>query len=313
MLADDIRKAGEILRAGGLVAFPTETVYGLGANAYSDQAVAEIFAVKGRPQFNPLIVHVSSVNSAEEIVVFSDTATLLAKHFCPGPLTLVLPRKDTKISYLVSAGLDTVAVRMPSHPLAHALLLEAGVPVAAPSANVSGTLSPTCAEDVKASLGSRIDMILDGGASDVGVESTVLDLTSDTPALLRAGGVTVEEIEKVLGKTLLKSDSAHKEVEVPRSPGQLLSHYAPKLPVRINVTEPLPDEAFLGFGSLNKGEVLNLSPSGDLKEAAANLFRYLRRLDQPETFSGIAVAPIPAKGLGLAINDRLTRASFPRG
>ena len=314
MLADDIKKAAEILQKGGLVAFPTETVYGLGGNAYSDDAVASIFAAKGRPQFNPLIVHVAFPEDAKEIVSFSDTAELLVKHFWPGPLTLVLPRKDTRISYLVSAGLDTVAVRMPSHPVAHALLAEAKVPIAAPSANMSGTLSPTSATDVKASLGSCIDMVLDGGDSEVGVESTVLDLTSPTPALLRAGGVIVEEIEKVLGTPLLKPAASHaqEEVNVPRSPGQLLSHYAPGLPVRINVLEPSSTEAFLAFGESVRNATLNLSPSGDLKEAAANLFRFLRQLDVPEKYSGIAVAPIPHTGLGLAINDRLTRAAYPR-
>lgn len=311
MVSEDIKEAAGILKKGGLVAFPTETVYGLGCNAYSDEAVARIFSVKGRPQFNPLIVHVAFPEDAEKLVFFSDISKVLVEHFWPGPLTIVLPRKDNNISYLVSAGLDTVAVRMPSHPIAHALLSEAGIPIAAPSANISGTLSPTSAKDVEETLGSKISMVLDGGFSAVGVESTVLDLRFSPPVLLRAGGVTVEDIEEVLGEKILQQGIYNNE-ELPRSPGQLLSHYAPGLPVRINVIDPDPNEAFLGFGDLSKGSVLNLSPSGDLQEAAANLFRFLRFLDKPEKYSGISVAPIPSIGLGLAINDRLKRASYPR-
>ena len=303
---DYIQKAALLIREGGLVAFPTETVYGLGANAYDDKAVAAIFEVKGRPQFNPLIVHVAGLEAAREVVCFNAMAEVLAKKFWPGPLTFVLPRKDKRVSYLVSAGLETLAVRMPSHPIAKRFLAACEVPVAAPSANISGRVSPTRYEHVAEALADKIGMILDGGASEVGLESTVVDLTTEVPVLLRAGGVTVEELEEALGqKVIISGESAP---AAPRSPGQLLSHYAPSLPVRINAEYAHEGEAFLGFGEC-EGATLNLSRSGDLKEAAANLFAYLRLLDKAADFKGIAVAPIPSVGIGLAINDRLKRAA----
>ena len=303
---DDIQKAALLIKEGGLVAFPTETVYGLGASAYDDKAVAAIFEVKGRPQFNPLIVHVADLEVAREVVCFNSVAEVLAKKFWPGPLTFVLPKKDKRVSYLVSAGLDTLAVRMPSHPIARQFLAACEVPVAAPSANISGRVSPTKYEHVAEALADKVGMILDGGASEVGLESTVVDLTTNAPVLLRAGGVTVEELEEVLGqKIVISGESAP---AAPRSPGQLLSHYAPSLPVRINAESAHDGEAFLGFGEC-EGATLNLSKSGDLKEAAANLFAYLRLLDKGTDFKGIAVAPIPSVGIGLAINDRLKRAA----
>ncbi len=303
---DDIQKAASLIKEGGLVAFPTETVYGLGANAYDDKAVAAIFEAKGRPQFNPLIVHVATVEAAREVVHFNAMAEVLAKQFWPGPLTFVLPRKDKRVSYLVSAGLETLAVRMPSHLIANKFLAACEVPVAAPSANISGRVSPTRYEHVAEALADKVGMILDGGASEVGLESTVVDLTTEVPVLLRAGGVTLEDLEKVLGqKVIVSGESAP---AAPRSPGQLLSHYAPSLPVRINAEYAREGEAFLGFGKC-EGATLNLSKSGDLKEAAANLFAFLRLLDKAEDFSGIAVAPIPSVGIGLAINDRLRRAA----
>lgn len=303
------REGGRLLAAGKLVAFPTETVYGLGADATNDKAVASIFEAKGRPQFNPLIAHVPELSWVGGFAEMTDTALRLAKRFWPGPMTLVLNRaKVCPVSYLVSAGLDSVAVRMPSHPFARALIAEAGVPVAAPSANISGTVSPTTAEHVRQGLEKRVSLIIDGGPCRVGVESTVLDVRGDRPVLLRAGGLTVEEIEDETGKGSVlfpESDPA-----LPRSPGQLSSHYAPSLPVRLNALFAEEGEALLGFGKA-EGAVLNLSPSGDTAEAAANLFAYMRELDRPE-FRRIAVMPIPTDGLGLAINDRLKRAAYPR-
>ncbi len=303
------REGGRLLAAGKLVAFPTETVYGLGADATNDKAVASIFEAKGRPQFNPLIAHVPELSWVGGFAEMTDTALRLAKRFWPGPMTLVMNRtKACPVSYLVSAGLDSVAVRMPSHPFARALIAEAGVPVAAPSANISGTVSPTTAEHVRQGLENRVSLIIDGGPCRVGVESTVLDVRGDRPVLLRAGGLTVEEIEDETGKGSVlfpESDPA-----LPRSPGQLSSHYAPSLPVRLNALFAEEGEALLGFGKA-EGAVLNLSPSGDTAEAAANLFAYMRELDRPE-FRRIAVMPIPTDGLGLAINDRLKRAAYPR-
>lgn len=302
-----IAEGGALLRAGRLVAFPTETVYGLGGDATNDRAVAAIFEAKGRPTFNPLIVHVAEAFDAAALVSVDDRALAVMARFWPGPLTLVLPRApDSPVSLLASAGLDTIAVRQPDHPVARALIAATGRPLAAPSANRSGAVSPTLAEHVAESLGPRVSMILDGGPCRVGVESTVLDLSGDRPGLLRPGGVTVEALEAVLGTPLVRpTDGAH----APRSPGMLESHYAPGLPVRLDATEPRPGEALLGFGAVPG--TLNLSPSGDPAEAAANLFAMLRALDRSE-FTGIAVAPIPDHGLGLAINDRLRRAAAPR-
>jgi len=308
---DAIERAALLLRDGALVAFPTETVYGLGADATDDRAVAAIFAAKGRPRFNPLIVHAPGLAEAEALALFDDRARALADRFWPGPLTFVLPRRtDSGLSLLACAGLDTVAVRAPAHPVARTLLQAVGRPIAAPSANRSGRVSPTEAAHVAAELGDKLALILDGGHSSVGLESTVLDLAGETPALLRPGGVTVEEVEAVLGQVA----TAAPEAGAPRSPGQLASHYAPDLPLRLDAREARPGEALLAFGpEIPPGfaETLWLSRSGDLVEAAANLFALLRRLDRPK-FTGVAVMPIPERGLGRAINDRLRRAAAPR-
>jgi L-threonylcarbamoyladenylate synthase len=309
--AEAVERAADLLLAGKLVAFPTETVYGLGGDATNDAAVAAIFAAKDRPRFNPLIVHVCDVAAAEAIARFDDRAQLAARLFWPGPLTLVLTRRpDSGVSLLVSAGLDALAVRVPAHPLAQQLLYCARRPIAAPSANRSGRVSPTTAQHVAADLGDGVAMILDGGPCPVGVESTVLDLTGARPMLLRPGGVAVEDLERVLGLI----DIAIPDTRAPRSPGQMSSHYAPALPVRLDATSARAGEALLAFGPETLpgfAEMLNLSPRGDLAEAAANLFAMLRRLDRLE-FSGIAVMPIPEEGLGRAINDRLRRAAAPR-
>ena len=306
-----IGRAAELLRAGKLVAFPTETVYGLGGDATNDRAVAAIFAAKGRPRFNPLIVHVPDLAAAEAIAAFGTRARQLAQRFWPGPLTLVLRRLPTSaVSLLACAGLDTVAVRVPAHPVAQALLRATSRPLAAPSANRSGHVSPTTADHVAAELGRRVALILDGGPCPVGLESTVLDMSGARPVLLRPGGVLLEELQAQLGSI----GPAGADPSAPRSPGQLASHYAPHLPLRMNAIDARSGEALLAFGSTPRAgfaEVLNLSPTGDLAEAAANLFAMLRRLDRPE-FTGIAVMPIPEHGLGLAINDRLRRAAAPR-
>jgi L-threonylcarbamoyladenylate synthase len=304
-----IAQAARLLRAGRLVAFPTETVYGLGGDASNDTAVAGIFAAKGRPRFNPLIVHVPGLVAAEAIAVFNERARHAAQHFWPGALTLVLRRRDDSgVSLLASAGLDTIAVRVPAHPVAQALLRETSRPVAAPSANRSGHVSPTEATHVAAELGDQVALILDGGRCAVGLESTVLDLTGPMPTLLRPGGVTLEALTDILGPVV----AGMGDPDAPRAPGQLASHYAPNLPLRMDVVSTRSGEALLAFGPLADPKVLNLSTSGDLTEAAANLFAMLRRLDRPE-FSGIAVTPIPEIGLGRAINDRLRRAAAPRG
>ncbi|MGE5506320.1 MAG: L-threonylcarbamoyladenylate synthase [Actinomycetota bacterium] len=306
---DSIAEAGRLLAAGRLVAFPTETVYGLGGDATNDRAVAAIFEAKGRPSFNPLIVHVDQAGHVDGLVVADDRARALMARFWPGPLTLVLPRaKDSPISLLAGAGLDTLAVRMPDHAVARALIRAAGRPLAAPSANRSGAVSPTTAAHVAACLGGRVAMILDGGPCRVGVESTVLDLSDARPVLLRPGGVAVEAIEAALGTEVVRP---HADPTAPRSPGQLESHYAPGLPVRLGACCPRAGEALLAFGPAPADATANLSPTGDLEEAAANLFAMLRALDRPG-FTGIAVMPIPDHGLGLAINDRLRRAAAPR-
>ena len=313
--AASITKAAKLLQDGGLVAFPTETVYGLGGDATNDRAVAAIFEAKGRPQFNPLISHVLDASEAKKLVQWNDTADRLARRFWPGPLTLVLPRaKDSPISLLATAGLDSVAVRAPSHPVAQGLIRAAGIPIAAPSANRSGAVSPTRAEHVAESLGERVPLILDGGPCLVGLESTVLDLTTATATLLRPGGATREAIEATIGPVALSAaipsgDAAR------RSPGQLDSHYAPARPVRLNAMSVGTDEGLLAFGpNPPTGAMLtyNLSPSGDLGEAAANLFAHLRALDRPG-IGRIAVMPIPQTGLGVAINDRLRRAAADDG
>ncbi len=308
-----IAEAAAHLRAGRLVAFPTETVYGLGGDATSDRAVARIFDAKERPRFNPLIIHVPDVEAARQLVAFSAEARRLADLFWPGPLTLVLPRRhDCKVSLLASTGLDTLAVRVPGHPLAQALLRAVGRPIAAPSANRSGRVSPTMAEHVRSELGDRVALVLDGGPCRVGIESTVLDLSREPAVLLRPGGVVQEALEGVLGPI---APAPTVEDSVARSsPGMLASHYAPSLPVRLDVLAPLPGEAWLGFGPVDGARQpdLQLSTTGDPIEAAARLFAALRELDRPD-FTGIAVMPIPEAGLGAAINDRLRRAAAPRG
>jgi L-threonylcarbamoyladenylate synthase len=304
-----IERAARLLCEGRLVGFPTETVYGLGADATDDRAVAAVFAAKGRPRFNPLIVHVPALAEAEVFAEFDARARRVAAHFWPGPLSLVLRRRgDSGLSLLACAGLDTVAIRAPAHPVAQALLRAAGRPIAAPSANRSGRVSPTEAAHVMAELGDHIGLILDDGRTPVGLESTVLDLSGEAPALLRPGGVTLEAL------TLLLGPIATPVAGPARSPGMLASHYAPNLPLRLDATDARPGEALLAFGPdppSGFAEILWLSRSGDLAEAAANLFAMLRRLDQP-TFTGIAVTPIPEHGLGHAINDRLRRAAAPR-
>lgn len=311
----NLTRAARALRAGRLVAFPTETVYGLGGDATSDKAIAAIYAAKARPRFNPLIVHVPSAREAEKLVRFDARARALARRFWPGPLTLVLARRpDTDISWLASAGLDTLAVRIPDHPIAQRLLKQARRPVAAPSANRSGRISPTTAAHVAESLkagrnGARVAMILDGGPCAVGLESTVVDLSGPKAILLRPGGVPREAIERLIGRLAAPGRGPA------RSPGQLKSHYAPRLKLRLDVRRPRRGEAFLAFGPVPRGAdrtaVLNLSPTRDLAEAAGNLFAMLRALDHPG-FTRIAVAPIPSRGLGAAINDRLRRAAAPR-
>jgi L-threonylcarbamoyladenylate synthase len=302
--------AARLLHAGRLVAFPTETVYGLGADATNERAVAAIFAAKGRPRFNPLIVHVPGLAEAETFAVFDGRARDVAAHFWPGPLTLVLPcRKGSGLALLANAGLDTVAIRVPAHPVARALLHAAGRPIAAPSANRSGRVSPTEAAHVAAELGDHIALILDDGRTPVGLESTVLDLSREAPILLRPGGITLEDLTPLLGPIPLSTAGTL------RSPGMLASHYAPALPLRLEIRDARPCEALLAFGPdppPGFAETLWLSRSGDLAEAAANLFAMLRRLDRPP-FTGIAVTPIPERGLGRAINDRLRRAAAPRG
>lgn len=304
-----IARGAGLLRQGGLVAFPTETVYGLGADAASDTAVARLYAAKGRPQFNPLIVHVLDRRGAEEIAVMGVLAETLAARFWPGPLTLVLPRtKHSPVSLLATAGLDTIAVRIPSHPVARALLAAFGRPIAAPSANRSGSVSPTTAAHVAEDFGTDIPLILDGGPATHGVESTVVDLANENPALLRPGAIPREALEEFLGDL-----DAAREGRI-RSPGQLRSHYAPHRPVRLNATSAGPHEALLAFGPVAPSgavRTLNLSPSGDLIEAAANLFAHLRALDRPPA-RAIAVMAIPEHGLGEAINDRLRRAAAPK-
>lgn len=301
----DLDQAATLLLAGQLVAFPTETVYGLGADARQGQAVAAVYEAKGRPSFNPLIAHLPSIDAAQRYVQWSAQAQTLADAFWPGPLTLVLPlRQDHGISPLVTAGLDTLAVRIPAHPTAHKLLALVDGPLAAPSANPSGRISPTTAAHVSAGLNGRIAAIVDDGACGVGLESSIVGLATPQPILLRPGGLAAEEIEAVLGHPLMQRD-AHDALT---APGQLLSHYAPNEQVRLNATQAKAGELMLGFGAMACD--LNLSEAGDLAEAAANLFGHLHQLDALN--KPIAVAPVPTHGLGVAINDRLHRAAAPR-
>jgi L-threonylcarbamoyladenylate synthase len=308
LFAADLAVAADLLRQGEIVAMPTETVYGLAGDAGNDRAVAKIFAAKERPHFNPLIVHVASVADARSLVRFDERAATLARSFWPGPLSLVLPRlPEARVSLLASAGLDTLAVRLPAHPLAQALIRAAGVPLAAPSANRSGAVSPTTADHVAQELDGRIAAILDGGPCRVGVESTVLDCTGPL-RLLRPGGIPLEALVAIAGPI----ETATQPTDAPLSPGMLQSHYAPRLPLRLDAHDARPGEALLAFGArAPAGAALSLSPAGDLVEAAANLFAMLRALDRPDG-SGIAVMPIPEAGLGRAINDRLRRAAAPR-
>ncbi len=302
-----ISEAARILRDGGLVAFPTETVYGLGADAINDHAVARVFAAKSRPEINPLISHLATADEAFSYGSFSNTAMKLARTFWPGPLTIVVERSENcAISRLCSAGLDSVALRIPDHPVALALLKEVGRPIAAPSANRSGRISPTTAEHVRRSLGSAVDMIVDGGPCAVGLESTVVQFEGNAVRLLRPGGLPRQEIEQVLGHSL----EATKPGKALHSPGLLESHYAPHAPLRLNAAEPEADESYIGFGKHAFGQH-SLSRTGDLIEAAANLFKLLHEVDAQHP-DRIAVAPIPSHGLGEAINDRLRRAAAPR-
>lgn len=304
ILPETIALAAEILGEGGLVAIPTETVYGLAADAANPEAVAAIYEAKGRPRFNPLIAHVSSWEMAEQEAAFSPLARKCAQAFWPGALTLVLPAQPGgKVSDLARAGLDTLALRWPRHKAASALITVFGRPLVAPSANRSGHVSPTRAEHVEADLGERIDLILDGGPCEVGMESTILGFDGEAPVLLRPGGIPTSQIAELLGRPV----RLHGAGDGINAPGQLKSHYAPNARLRLNVVSPEEGEGYLTFGPDQTGG-LNLSPSGDLVEAAAKLFAVLRALDA--RYEHIAVGPIPDTGLGEAINDRLQRAAY---
>jgi L-threonylcarbamoyladenylate synthase len=320
-----VKDARSVLAVGGLVAFPTETVYGLGADATNDKAVAKLYAVKDRPAFNPLIAHIADLAAAARLAVFDDAALRLARAFWPGPLTLVLPKAaHCPVGLLATAGLDTIAVRVPSHPVARELLAAFAKPVVAPSANRSGNVSPTTAQHVLHDLRDRIDLLINDGPAPLGIESTIVACL-DGPVLLRPGAVERDAIEKVLGAPLAapartarrRAGKARPAPAAPMAPGMLVSHYAPRTPLRINVKEVAPGEALLAFGAgLPPGAgaaatILNLSARGDLVEAAANLFSHLRSLDT-EAATAIAVTPIPERGIGEAINDRLRHAAAPR-
>jgi L-threonylcarbamoyladenylate synthase len=305
-----IAKAARLLREGRLIAFPTETVYGLGADARNEAAVASIFAAKGRPQFNPLIVHVASLAQAEAIGVFDARGRELARRFWPGALTLVVARRaDCGVSWLASAGLETIALRCPEGAIAQSLLAAFGGAIAAPSANRSGAITSTTAQHVAESFGTEVEMILDGRRTRLGLESTIVGLTEARPALLRPGAIAREEIEAVVGPLGVPSDSE----DAPHAPGRLKSHYAPRKPLRLNAVSVSAHEVLLAFGKPLAGavKVLNLSESRDLREAAANLFAMLRAADAGPGCA-IAVMAVPETGLGEAINDRLKRAAAPR-
>jgi L-threonylcarbamoyladenylate synthase len=309
LTTDNVERAARALCDGALVAFPTETVYGLGADATNDTAVAKIFDAKNRPAFNPLIIHVPDMDAARAIADISPQVAKMLNQFWPGALSVILPRTSgSPVSRLASAGLDTLAIRVPAHDGARALLHAAQTPIAAPSANSSGQISPTTALHVAADLGEKVAMTLDDGPCAIGVESTILDLSREEPSILRPGGVTLESIESVLGYAVVRGWMAVKdEHDVPTAPGMLRRHYAPDTPVRLNAVHAKPGEALLGFGPTS-GAIENLSPSGNLTEAAARLFDCLHRLDDGQ-FQGIAVAPIPDHDMGRAINDRLARAA----
>ncbi|NBB97045.1 MAG: threonylcarbamoyl-AMP synthase [Alphaproteobacteria bacterium] len=302
----DVARAAQLLRAGELVAMPTETVYGLAGDARNPESVAAIFAAKGRPAHNPLIVHLDSLDAAERFAALPAPAHKLAQAFWPGALTLVAPlRHGHGLAQAVTAGLPTVALRVPAHPLARALLAEFGGPVAAPSANPSGRISPTTAAHVMAGLAGRIAAVLDGGPCPVGVESTILGFEDETPVLLREGGISAERIATVLGD----APRAHSGAGI-SAPGQMLSHYAPSAQVRLDVSTPRDDEIWIGFGPDCADAALSLSPSGNLEEAATTLFATLHQADAMGR--PIAIAPVPRSGIGAAINDRLRRAAAPR-
>jgi len=311
-----VAEAARVLAAGGLVAFPTETVYGLGADATNGTAIARLYSAKGRPSFNPLIAHVGNLTAARELAEFDSAAEKLAIKFWPGPLTLVLRKHDRcPVAELATAGLDTIAVRVPNHPVARDILRAFRKPIVAPSANRSGHVSPTTAAHVLADLRGRVDLIVDGGATSVGVESTIVACLDGHMMLLRPGGLSRANIERVLGVPL--ADAPARKETAPRAPGMLASHYAPKARLRLEANDVRAGEALLAFGaSMPAGAeravlVLNLSPRGDLTEAAANLFSHLRTLDGAG-ISTIAIMPVPHEGLGEAINDRLARAAAPR-
>ncbi|MGL5115834.1 MAG: L-threonylcarbamoyladenylate synthase [Beijerinckiaceae bacterium] len=312
--ADAILAAAAMIVAGDIVGMPTETVYGLAADATNGEAVARIYEAKGRPSFNPLISHLASLEEAERHGVFDSHARRLAAAFWPGPLTLVLPhRPESGISDLARAGLDTVALRVPGHPVARALIAAAGRPLAAPSANLSGHVSPTRARDVFEDLGDKVAVILDGGDCEIGLESTVVSAFEGRLTLLRPGAITVAEIEAIAGSAVLAWNHGEKVA----SPGQLLAHYAPNAPVQINCASPAKDAVFLAYGRQSNWfkttlfPIINLSPAGDLRQCAARLFSALREADalRPDI---ICVAPIPEEGVGIAINDRLLRAAAGR-
>ncbi len=303
----NLNLAAQTIKNGGLVAMPTETVYGLGANVYIASAVAKIFEAKQRPFFDPLISHIAEIDFLKTYAQTDERIISLAQKFWPGPLTMVLKRTDNNAAIdLACSGLPNIAVRMPSHPVALSLIKKSGVPIVAPSANKFKSISPTTAQHVFDSLGERVDMILDGGACSVGVESTIIDVTGKNIVILRAGGTSKEDLEKFLNEKVFLSDG---DPNKPSAPGQLLKHYAPEHPLRINAATRQPGEFFIGFGKIADCD-LNLSPNGDLCEAAANLFAFLREADQKKDYKGLAISPIPETGLGLAINDRIRRASY---
>ena len=306
---DNIIKAAQTILDGGLVAFPTETVYGLGANVYNAKAVASIFEAKSRPSFNPLISHIAEIDFLKEYAKTDERVFALANKFWPGPLTFVLPRIDNNSALdLACAGLKTVTVRMPNHKVALELIKKSGVPIVAPSANKSQTISPTTAQHVYESLGHKVNMILDGGQCKVGVESTIIDLTGSDVVMLRAGGIAKEDLEEFLNQKVLIS---HGNPNLPSSPGQMLKHYAPSHEFRINANYKEDDEFLIGFGNVKDADI-NLSPNANLCEAAANLFAYMRIADSQDKYKKIAMSPIPETGLGLAINDRIRRAAYKK-
>jgi L-threonylcarbamoyladenylate synthase len=321
-----IIEAADLIKSGEIVVLPTETVYGIGANALDNSAVAKIFKAKNRPQFNPLIIHVSDVSKAEEFVEVDARAKKIANAFWPGPLTLILPKRENSgVSDLVSAGLETLAVRVPAHKIMRAVMMAAEVPIAAPSANASGEPSATTPKHAAESLGDNAPYILAAGSCDVGLESTVLDLSGEEAVILRPGAITAEDLKDYLGDVEIDDGAYSSNNSRPKSPGQLLKHYAPSIPVRLNVIDVEDGEVLLAFGStkfmgiksggdvknLPEESFKNLSEEGDLNEAASNLFMMLRDLDRPK-HKGIAVMNIPETGLGVAINDRLRRAAQGR-